>query len=151
MKISFEIKHYSDLTLDVFHDIISLRMEVFNVEQEVFYNDLDGYDKDAYHLIGKNKEGEIIATARILKPRAKYDKASFGRVVIDKPNRGNGFGHEMVVFMNDFVEQKFPEAGCKISAMLYLQEFYESHGYKRTSDVYPDCGIDHIDMENTDL
>lgn len=151
MSAFYEIKHYRDLSLDEFHDIISLRIEIFSVEQEVFYNDLDGYDKDAHHVIGKNSTGKIIATARILKPGAKYDKASFGRVVIDKAYRGKNYGHEMVKLMNDFIKSKYPKAGCKISGMLYLKEFYEFHGYRKTSDVYPDCGIDHIDMENDDL
>ncbi|MEN8927691.1 MAG: GNAT family N-acetyltransferase [Flavobacteriales bacterium] len=151
MSFSIEIKHYKDFGLDDFHDIISLRIEIFSVEQEVFYNDLDGYDKDAYHLIGRDSEGKIIATARILKPGAKYDKASFGRVVIDKTARGNGFGHEMVKAMNIFIAEKFPNAGCKISGMLYLEKFYEGHGYERSSDVYLDCGIEHIDMENNNL
>ena len=151
MSFSLEIKHYKELSLDEFHDIISLRIEIFSVEQEVFYNDLDGYDKDAHHLIGRNKAGKIIATSRILKPGAKYDKASFGRVVIDKAARGNAYGHEMVKFMNDFISKNFPKAGCKISGMLYLKQFYEGHGYKKSSDVYLDCGIEHIDMINLDL
>jgi len=146
MTVNFEIKHYTDLTLDEFHDLVSLRMEVFAVEQNAPYNDLDGYDKKAFHLLGKTEEGIVISTARILIPGAKYPKASFGRVVLDKEFRGKGLGHEMVIQMNRFIEEKFPNTGTKISAMLYLQKFYESHGFVRTSDVYLDCGIEHIDM-----
>ena len=58
--MQIEIKHYTDLTLDEFHDCIALRIEVFSVEQEVFYNDVDGYDKDAFHLMGKDKDDKII-------------------------------------------------------------------------------------------
>ncbi len=147
MSTTFEIKHYRNLTLDEFHDIISLRIEIFSVEQEVFYNDLDGYDKNCHHVICKDNEGEIIGTARLLPPKLKYPKSSFGRVVIKKTERGIGLGHEMVKVMNNFLLTEYPDAGIKISAMLYLNDFYESHGYLRTSDVYPDCGIDHIDME----
>ena len=147
MSGSFEIKHYRDLTLDEFHDIISLRIEIFSVEQEVFYNDLDGYDKNCHHVICQNKKEEIIGTARLLPPKLKYPQSSFGRVVIKKTERGTGLGHEMVKLMNNFLLDAYPEAGIKISAMLYLKEFYETHGYHKTSEVYPDCGIDHIDME----
>jgi ElaA protein len=147
MSKSFEIKNYKELSLDEFHDIISLRIEIFSVEQEVFYNDLDGYDKNCYHVICRNDSGEIIGTARLLPPKLKFDKASFGRVVIKKTERGTGLGHEMVKLMNNFLLLSYPKAGIKISAMLYLKEFYEFHGYKQTSNVYPDCGIDHIDME----
>ena len=147
MKTSFEIKHYQELSLNEFHDIISLRIEIFSVEQEVFYNDLDGYDKHSHHVICRNAVGEIIGTARLLPPLLKYEQSSFGRVVIKKTERGTGLGHEMVKLMNDFLLKKYPESGIKISAMLYLKEFYETHGYHKTSDVYPDCGIDHIDME----
>ena len=147
MSTTFEIKHYRDLSLDEFHDIISLRIEIFSVEQEVFYNDLDGYDKQSHHVICKKPDGEIIGTARLLPPKLKYPKTSFGRVVIKKSERGIGLGHEMVKIMNDFLQNEYPSSGIKISAMLYLKEFYETHGYHKTSDVYPDCGIDHIDME----
>lgn len=147
MSTSFEIKHYKDLSLDEFHDIISLRIEIFSVEQEVFYNDLDGYDKQSHHVICKNEEGEIIGTARMLPPKLKYPQASFGRVVIKKTDRGTGLGHEMIKVMNKFLLSKYPDAGIKISAMLYLKDFYEAHGYYKTSDIYPDCGIDHIDMD----
>lgn len=147
MSFSFEIKHYTELTLDEFHDCISLRIEIFSVEQEVFYNDLDGYDKRSHHVLCKSSEGEIIGTARLLPPKIKYPQSSFGRVVIKKSERGKGLGHEMIKLMNEFFLSKYPNSGIKISAMLYLKDFYETHGYKKTSDIYPDCGIDHIDME----
>lgn len=147
MSATFEIKHYRDLTLDEFHDIISLRIEIFSVEQEVFYNDLDGYDKNCHHVICKNKEGEIIGTARMLPPKLKYSESSFGRVVIKKSERGTGLGHEMVKLMNEFLLTSYPNANIKISAMLYLKDFYESHGYQKSSDIYLDCGIEHIDMD----
>jgi len=146
MPVHFEIKPFHALTLDEFHDCVSLRMEVFAVEQHAPYNDLDGYDKKAYHLIGKNEQGKIISTARILVPGAKYPEASFGRVVLEKEYRGKGLGHEMVSQMNQFISRSFSDVPTKISAMLYLKEFYESHGFNQTSETYLDCGIEHIDM-----
>ncbi len=146
MTVNFEIKPFSKLSLDELHDCVSLRMEVFAVEQNAPYNDLDGYDKKAFHLIGKNQQDTIISTARILAPGAKFPEASFGRVVLDKKYRGNGLGHEMIHQMNQFISRTFPSIPTKISAMLYLKEFYESHGFEQTSDTYLDCGIEHIDM-----
>lgn len=147
MSLNFEIKHYKELTLDEFHDIIALRIEIFAVEQEAIYNDLDGYDKACFHLIGRNENDKIIASARVLPPELKYPKASFGRIVLDKSYREKGTGHIMIELVNSFILKKFPDSGIKISAMLYLEKFYEAHHFKRTSDVYLDCDIEHIDME----
>jgi len=147
MSLSFEIKHYNDLSLDEFHDIIALRIEIFAVEQQAIYNDLDGYDKNCFHLIGRNEDDKVIASARIIPPGAKYPQASFGRVVLDKNYRKKGTGHVMINIVNQFIIDKFPEDGIKISAMLYLEKFYEAHHFKRTSDIYLDCDIEHIDME----
>ena len=147
MSLNFEIKHYTDLSLDEFHDIIALRIEIFAVEQQAIYNDLDGYDKNCFHLIGRNAEDKIIASARVLPPELKYPQASFGRVVLDKDYRKKGTGHIMIEVINEFILDKYPDAGIKISAMLYLEKFYEEHHFKRTSDIYLDCDIKHIDME----
>ena len=147
MGLNFEIKHYNELTVDEIYDLISLRVEIFSVEQEAVYNDLDGYDKFCFHLIGKNEDDKIISTTRIIPPGVKYDKTSFGRVALNKDYRKRGAGHQMINMVNDFIAEKYPKNGIKISAMLYLEKFYEEHGFKRSSDVYLDCEIEHIDME----
>lgn len=146
MSLTYDIRHYNELSLDEFHDIISLRMEVFGIEQEAIYNDLDGYDKFCHHLIVSSSDTKIIGTARILPPDLKYPEASFGRIVVAKPFRKNGIGHTIVKMILDFINQEYPEDSIKISAMKYLANFYASYGFKQNSDIYLDCGIEHIDM-----
>ena len=146
MSLMYDIKHYNELSLDEFHDIISLRMKVFGVEQEAIYNDLDGYDKYCHHLVVSSSDTKVIGTARILPPDLKYPEASFGRIVVEKPSRKNGIGHTIVKMVIDFIDEEYPDDAIKISAMKYLQKFYEDYGFKQVSDIYLDCGIEHIDM-----
>ena len=146
MSLMYDIKHYNELSLDEFHDIISLRMEVFGVEQEAIYNDLDGYDKYCHHLVVSSSDTKVIGTARILAPDLKYPEASFGRIVVDKSFRKQGIGHTIVKMIIDFMDAKYPNTPIKISAMNYLQPFYEGYGFEKASDTYLDCGIEHIDM-----
>ncbi len=141
------IKHYKDLTLDEFHDIISLRIGVFIVEQQSIYNDLDGYDKQCWHLIGTDLNNKIVLTSRIVPPGVKYTEASFGRVVIHPSIRGKKHGHEIIKTILNFTSKKY-NAPLKISAMKYLQQFYEGYGFKRIGDPYLDAGVEHIDMIN---
>lgn len=139
---------FDELSLNEFHDIISLRMEVFGVEQQAIYNDLDGYDKKSWHLLVKDND-EIIGTARILPPKLKYNEASFGRVVLKPAFRNKGIAHKMVINIIDFINEATPNEEIKISAMYYLKEFYERYGFKGCSAIYLDCDIQHIDMIKT--
>ena len=146
MGLTYDIRHYNELSLDEFHDIISLRVEVFSVEQEAVYNDLDGYDKFCHHVIVSSSETKIIGTARILPPDLKYPEVSFGRIAVDKSSRKNGVGHTIVKMVIDFIDEEYPDASIKISAMKYLLSFYEGYNFNQASDIYLDCGIEHIDM-----
>jgi ElaA protein len=142
----YDIKQYNELSTDEFHDVISLRMEVFGVEQEAIYNDLDGYDKYCHHLVVSSSDTKVIGTARILAPDLKYPEVSFGRIVVDQSFRKQGIGHTIVKMIIDFIDAEYPDTPIKISAMKYLQPFYEGYDFKQASDIYLDCGIEHIDM-----
>ena len=88
MHLDWQIKPYSELNLNEFHDIIRLRLKAFVVEQNCTYLDLDGKDKKCYHLICRDGFGKVISTARILPPGLSYSEVSIGRVVIDEASRG---------------------------------------------------------------
>ena len=92
----WEIKEWSELSIKEVENIFSLRSEVFIVEQECVYQDIDGKDQKAKHVLGK-KNNEIIAYARIFKPGDYFKEASFGRAVVKKPERGKGIGDELVI------------------------------------------------------
>ena len=137
----WEIKEWSELSTIETENIFSLRSEVFVVEQECVYQDIDGKDQKAKHVLGK-KNSEIIAYARIFKPGDYFKEASFGRAVVKKSERGKGIGHELVV--NSI--KNIPEDEIKISAQSYLKGFYGKHGFVAKGEEYLEDGIPHTAM-----
>lgn len=149
MVLNWQIKHYNDLTLNEFHDIIALRLKAFVVEQNCAYLDLDGKDKKSYHLICRNGMGDIVATARILPPGISYEDSSIGRVVIDESIRGNGIGHELMTKSVEFSKVEFGNAPIKISAQKHLEKYYEQHEFYSTGKEYLEDDIPHVEMKFT--
>jgi ElaA protein len=133
---SLQIKHFSELTLREFHDIIALRIEVFVIEQNCPYQELDGKDIKAYHLIGRNGKGDLTATLRILPAGVSYPEVSIGRVVTHQMARGTGLGHEIMKDAHRFVLEEFGKVPVKLSAQSHLIDFYKQHGYLETGKEY---------------
>ncbi|MCB0477407.1 MAG: GNAT family N-acetyltransferase [Crocinitomicaceae bacterium] len=144
--INWEIKHYKDLSVDEFHDLVSLRIEVFVVEQDCPYQDLDGKDKIAFHQIGRDDSGEIVATSRILGPGVSYQEVSIGRVVVSQKVRGRGVAHEMMEKSKEFVNSEYGNVPIRISAQEYLEKYYSGHGFEFTGKKYLEDGIPHMEM-----
>lgn len=149
MVLNWQIKHYNDLTINEFHDIIALRLKAFVVEQNCAYLDLDGKDKKSYHLICRNGMGNVVATARILPPGISYDLASIGRVVIDETIRGNGIGHELMKKSVEFALLEFGNSPIQISAQKHLEKYYEQHQFFSTGNEYLEDDIPHVEMRFT--
>ena len=121
----WEVKEWAELSINEVESIFSLRSEVFVVEQDCVYQDIDGKDQKAKHVLGK-KENEIVAYARIFKPGDYFKEASFGRAVVKKTERGKGIGDELVInCLENITEEEI-----KISAQSYLKDFYGKHGFK---------------------
>ena len=137
----WEIKEWSELSIKEVENIFSLRSEVFIVEQDCVYQDIDGKDQKAKHVLGK-KNHEIIAYARIFKAGDYFEEASFGRAVVKKSERGKGIGGELVV--NSI--KNIPENKIKISAQSYLKGFYGKHGFVSKGKEYLEDGIPHTAM-----
>ena len=93
--MEWTVKGWSELSLDEIEKIFKLRSEVFVVEQNCIYQDIDGKDKLAKHVFGFEKK-ELIAYSRIFKPGDYFKEASFGRAVVKKTHRGKGIGDELV-------------------------------------------------------
>jgi len=146
MILDWQIKHFNDLSINEFHDLIALRLEAFVVEQNCSYLDLDGKDKKSYHLICRNGKGDIVATARILPPGVSYKDASIGRVVIKDEIRGHGLGHDLMNRCIDFGLKEFGNSPIRISAQKHLENYYEKHGFKSTGKDYLEDGIPHVEM-----
>ena len=137
----WEVKEWSELSIKEAESIFSLRSEVFVVEQDCVYQDIDGKDQKAKHVLGK-KDNEIVAYARIFRPGDYFKEASFGRTVVRKSERGKGVGDELVVSCLKNITEK----NIKISAQSYLKGFYGKHGFVAKGKEYLEDGIPHTAM-----
>ena len=143
--MKFEFKQFSELTLDELYGIIQLRAEIFVVEQDCVYNDLDGLDKSAVHQFLK-KDGKIVAYSRLLQPGTRFPEYSIGRVVVKQSERGTGLGIEMMNKAKNFILSEWKATKIKVSAQKYLRKFYEDLGFEVVSDEYLEDGIPHFEM-----
>ncbi len=138
-------KSFAELSTKELYDILQLRAEVFVVEQICVYQDIDGKDQKALHVIGF-KNDKIVAYCRIFKSGDYFDKASIGRVVVAANERKFGYGHLIFKYSVEAVTAYFDENSIKISAQLYLKKFYESHGFVQVGEGYLEDDIPHIAM-----
>jgi ElaA protein len=145
MTIKWKIKSFDTLSVHELYDLLRLRSEIFVVEQNCVYLDLDGKDKLALHLFGKF-EGKIVAHARLFKPGINFTNASIGRVVVDANYRDKNWGHELMREAISGISEHFGVSQITIGAQLYLKKFYESHGFVQRSDIYLEDEIQHIKM-----
>jgi ElaA protein len=144
--MKFEFKKFNELTLNELYDLLKLRSEIFVVEQNCVYNDLDDLDKKAIHMFCK-KENEIIAYSRLLKPGTRFHEYSIGRVVVKQKERGKKLGINMMEKAKQFIFNEWNAPIIKVSAQKYLQKFYENLGFKVVTDEYLEDGIPHVGME----
>ena len=138
-------KTFSELTTTELYGILQLRSEVFVVEQDCVYQDVDDKDQKALHVFGL-KNGKIIAYTRIFKPGDYFSKASIGRVVVKKNERKYKYGHVILKASIKAIKDFYNETTIKISAQTYLKSFYESHGFQKVDEEYLEDGIHHIAM-----
>ena len=145
MAIQWKIKSFDDLTVHELYDFLRLRSEIFVVEQNCVYLDLDGKDKVALHLFGEF-EGKIVAHARLFKAGITFEKSSIGRVNVDVNYRDRKWGHDLMREAIAGIKYHFGESQITIGAQLYLKKFYESHGFIQASEMYLEDDIPHIEM-----
>lgn len=143
--MNFTFKHFSELSLDELYDILQLRAEIFVVEQDCVYNDIDDLDKDATHqFLAKN--GKIVAYSRLLKPGTRFPDYSIGRVVVHESERGSGLGIQMMQEAKAFIATEWKAKKIKISAQKYLRKFYEDLEFVVVTEEYLEDGIPHYGM-----
>ncbi len=143
--MEFFIKEFHQLSLDELYRILQLRSEIFVVEQDCVYQDLDFKDQKALHVIGL-KNDKIIAYTRIFGPGNYFKEASIGRVVVDAKERKFGYGHDLMKASIDAIDYFYRVTEITISAQVYLRKFYETHGFKKVGEEYLEDGIPHIEM-----
>lgn len=137
---------FDEFSLSELYDLLKLRQDVFILEQESFYADIDGQDQDALHyLITDTATGAILGAIRLFAD-ADNGSARIGRVVIARQARGTGLGRALMQAGIDEAETRVPGGKIHVSAQAYLEKFYASLGFETVSDVYIEDGIPHIDM-----
>lgn len=143
--INWKIKHFSELSALEWHDIAKIRMEIFIIEQNCIYLDLDNKDLDAYHIFGEYN-GEIVAYARLLDKNITFPEVSIGRVVVSQKYRAKSIGHLLMQEVLKFSKTKYPLEPIKISAQEHLTKFYEAHDFVVVTESYLEDGIPHVGM-----
>lgn len=147
MPLNFDLKYYTDLSLDELYNIMRLRQRVFVLEQNCPFVDCDNLDQQSWHLMGNTADGILAAYCRLLPEGLSYPGyASIGRVVSDPDLRKGGYGKQMMAEAIRNCTELFGDAPLKIGAQLYLKNFYESFGFSPVGEVYDEDGIDHIKM-----
>jgi ElaA protein len=146
MPIHWKIKTFEELSTPELYQILRLRSEVFVVEQNCVYQDIDNKDQKALHLFGEF-EGEIIAYSRLFQPGDYFEFSSIGRVIVAEKHRDKNYGHELINLSILAIKNQFNEDSITISAQLYLKKFYETHGFIATSETYLEDDIPHIEMK----
>ena len=139
------VKTFDQLSIYELHDILQLRSEVFVVEQDCVYQDIDGKDYKALHVFGK-KSGRIAAYTRCFAPGDYFEEAAIGRVVVSEPERKYGYGYDIMKASVAAVEKHYKTPEIKLSAQTYLTRFYESLGFQQVGEEYLEDGIPHIGM-----
>ena len=144
--ITWQCKHFNDLSNFELYKILQLRSEIFIVEQNCAYQDLDNKDLKAHHYSGW-KNGSVVAYTRLLAKGISYEDAvSIGRVVTSQSVRGKNVGKELMKNSIEETYRLFGQVPIRISAQLYLKKFYESFSFVQQTDVYMEDGIEHISM-----
>lgn len=143
MKI--EIKTYSELTKEDLYDLLQLRSAVFVVEQECVYQDIDGLDSKAVHILGR-LNGKLCAYTRVFKAGDYFEYPSIGRVAVSKGERKNGYGKQIMLATIAFIETQWKEKQIALSAQVYLTKFYRELGFFEQGEEYLEDDIPHIKM-----
>lgn len=145
MTFSHSIKSFDELTNYELYDMLRLRCDVFVVEQNCPYLDLDNKDQKGFHLL-YFVDNELAGVTRLLPSGVSYSEISIGRVVIAPTHRGLGLGKKLMEASIAGCEEKFGKAPIKISAQYHLSKFYHSLGFVEKGEVYDEDGIPHIQM-----
>lgn len=142
--LQFSEMDFNDLSSRQLYDLIALRIEVFIIEQNCIYQDLDYKDQSAKHFLCYNKN-QLVGCGRVLFDKDK-NSMSIGRVVTKSSNRKQGIGKLLMNHMLKFLDLKYKNEQIVISAQCYLKEFYRSFEFKIVGDEYKEDGLPHIKM-----
>lgn len=136
---------FGELSGHEVYEMLKLRVDVFVVEQNCAYHEVDGYDYSALHIFCNDEEG-LAAYARLLPAGVKYTGPSIGRVIIRENRRGTGLAHILMERSINFIKTHWKPGNIHLQAQHHLVGFYGNHGFNAVSEPYDDGGIPHVDM-----
>lgn len=139
--MEFHVKRFKELTLNELYNILKLRNEVFVVEQNCPYIDIDDKDQKSIHIFALNKS-KVTAYTRIV----RNIRPAIGRVIVAEELRGKGYARQMIRKAMDVIKSEYGDIDIKLQAQTYLLPFYESFGFEPISEEYLEDGIPHRDM-----
>ena len=146
MELNWYIFKWGELNAQDLYDLLALRSAVFVVEQNCPYQDLDGKDQKSDHIFARDKDGELIACARIVYPGISFSEWSIGRVATAMKVRGSGTGKLLMEQCMNYLIQECDAGGIRISAQEYLLKFYEGFSFEQVSESYLEDDIPHVEM-----
>ncbi|MEK5068286.1 GNAT family N-acetyltransferase [Sporosarcina sp. FSL K6-1508] len=138
-------QEFGELSGHEVYEILKLRVDVFIVEQNCAYHEVDGHDYNAIHICCTDDEG-LAAYARLIPGGVKYIEPSIGRVIIREDRRGTGLAHMLMERSVDFMKSHWKPEKIRLQAQHHLVGFYGKHGFEAVSEPYADDGIPHVDM-----
>ena len=143
--IIWKIKSFEEITTSELYEIIKARVDVFVVEQDCVYPDLDDYDQKALHLWAEQDQ-KVLAYCRIFNKGIKYPETSIGRVLTTEKGRGKSLGKQLIQYAVETIENRFRTSEIRISAQDYLLRFYSGFGFEDTGKKYLEDNIPHTEM-----
>ena len=143
--LEIKVKRFSELLTQELYDLLQLRSEIFVVEQDCVYQDLDGKDQKALHILGY-KSGKIVAYTRVFKQGDYFKETSIGRVVVQENERQYKYGYAIMKASIEAIKKHYNTTEIKISAQTYLKRFYNNLEFKEVGEEYLEDGIPHINM-----
>ena len=146
--LEITIKTYNELTKKELYDALQLRAEVFVVEQDCVYQDVDGKDDKAIHVLGYKNE-RLVAYTRIFKPGDYFEESSIGRVVVAEKERQYKYGYDIMKASIAAIKNYFKTNKITISAQVYLKRFYNNLEFIEVGETYLEDGIPHIKMRKS--
>ena len=143
--LNITVKSFNQLTINELYEVLQLRSEVFVVEQDCVYQDIDGKDQNALHVLGI-KDNKIVAYTRLFKPGDYFNLASIGRVVVKENQRMHKYGYDIMEASIKAIKTNYNTTDIKISAQCYLKRFYNNLNFFEVGEQYLEDGILHIAM-----
>ncbi|HUP90653.1 MAG TPA: GNAT family N-acetyltransferase [Solimonas sp.] len=146
MSLDWRWYSWPELPPDVLYSFLKLRSDIFVVEQNCVFSEMDGVDERCEHLCGFDANDKLLAYLRLVPPAIKAPPPSLGRLVVDPSARAGGVARQAMRLGIEECSARYPGQGIYLSGQQYLEKFYGSLGFRPISPVYVEDGIPHVNM-----